>query len=176
MCTEYLTPASTTSRPTTHNYYNTDTNDGNYLNVGRNRGPEAPLLPPPPSRPTVAPALPTASAVENPEYFNTSSMPTAPRAPSQTGTSAARVPSTTTSSPKQQQNALAAANAYYMDRNDSERDTSRGNGGTELQPLLNGGSSSSTGRRVGSREASPKPANNTVVRAPLAGADGETAI
>ena len=152
-----------------HNYYNTDTYEGGYLNVGPNRGPEAPLLPPPPSRPSAAPALPTAVAVENPDYFNTTGLPAAPAA-------GVRVPSTTTSLPKQQQNAatFAAGNPYYMDRDASLNDSN----GTELRPLLNGGSSSSpapAGRRVGSREASPKPVT-TVIRAPLAGVDGETAI
>ena len=173
---EYLTPASTAPRPM-HNYYNTDTYDGGYLNVGRNRGPEAPLLPPPPSRPTAPPALPTAAAVENPDYFNTSGLPAAPSASGPSSSSSGvRVPSTTTSLPKQQQNAatFAAVNPYYMDRNEPSNDSKD----TELRPLLNGGSSTSsaaTGRRVGSREASPKPVN-TVIRAPLAGADGETAI
>ena len=182
MLAEYLAPASTAPRPM-HNYYNTDANEGGYLNVGRNRGPEAPLLSPPPSRPMAPPALPTATAVENPDYFNASGLPAAPMAP--TGPSASgpsssslgfRVPSTTTSLPKQQQNAatFAAVNPYYMDRDETSNDSK----GTELRPLLNGGSSASaaaSGRRVGSREASPKPVT-AVIRAPLAGADAETAI
>ena len=172
---EYLTPASTTSRPT-HNYYNTDTYEGSYLNVGRNRGPEAPILPSPPSRPSVRPSLPTTAAVENPDYFNTSGLTAAPNAPGASSL-ATRVPSTTTSPPKQQNNAgtFAAANAYYMDRGESSKDSGPDSKGAELRPLLNGGSSSGS-RRVGSREASPKPASTTVIRAPLAGADGETAI
>ena len=175
---EYLTPASTTSRPT-HNYYNTDTYEGSYLKRGSEQGSRG-------SNTAVASlsAVGTSFAAHHcrrrePRLLQhirphccAQCIPA-----SSSSCFGARVPSTTTSPPKQQNNAgtFAAANAYYMDRGES----SKARGPTRKAP------SCDRSWTAGPRPDKPtcrqsggvaQTCPTTVIRAPLAGADGETAI